>query len=113
MQGVVFEHQSLPLLAAQRTSHEVQVAERVGTVDLVSHDGMAQMGQMDANLVFAPGQGPCPHPGKRPASANELRECLKMSHGRSAVGPNPVLDRNRALLILAQRSVHLSRAWPE
>ena len=56
VERVVGEEEFLALGVGQAPLHEVEVERFVAAVKLVAHNGMAQMRQVNANLMFAPGQ---------------------------------------------------------
>lgn len=110
---------------------ESKVEVFVGTVEFVSDDRMAQVGEVDADLVLAAGMrdqqefgkevilGACPGARARtnlrfrlrlrlsrvagPDRPGESAHDLKIGAGSGPVGPDTVFDRDPALFILPER----------
>ena len=57
VEGVVFKNQAGALRGGEPAFDKGQVAFLVAAVDLVADDGMAEVGEVDADLVFAAGAG--------------------------------------------------------
>src|SRR5947207_9305690 len=91
---LVRQNQSPALLLGLPALREVQIKVFVATVKFVSHDGMADVGEVDANLVLAPGARQdaqqCKCGLRTPESALHPEFGLR----RRAVGANAILDRN-------------------
>ena len=54
MQRMVRQYQSVALLRRQPIFHEGQIQVLIAAVEFVSHDGVADVSQMNADLVFPP-----------------------------------------------------------
>lgn len=65
MQGMAGKNQPPPLGLGQFAFHKIQIEPLVASVNLVAHNGVAQMGKVNADLVFAPGVGVNTKQGKR------------------------------------------------
>jgi hypothetical protein len=57
VQGVVFKNQFRAVRIGQAAFDERKVTILVSAVDFIADDGMAKVGEMDADLMFAAGAG--------------------------------------------------------
>ena len=53
MQRVMLRHKSVTLFLCQHTANERQVSSGIGTVKLVSHNGMSRVTQVNSQLMFS------------------------------------------------------------
>ena len=132
MKGMVFKNQPGALCFGQPILDKGQVTILVAAVKFVADDGMAEMREMDAELVFASGVRDEAQEGKfigrarhsvravdfiwtsggrrtaRPTTTDKsLLDPVFGLRGR-AVGADAILDGNNALFILAERGVNYS-----
>ena len=57
VQGVMGQDKAHPLLLGQTPFDQSEVAIRIAPVKFIAHQGMAKVLKVDADLVFAAGQG--------------------------------------------------------
>ncbi len=57
VEGVVGEEKAGALLVGEAAFDEGEIEVGVATVNFIADDGMAKMGEVDADLVFAAGAG--------------------------------------------------------
>jgi hypothetical protein len=57
VQGVMRQHEPGALLRRQTVLDQRQIQILVATVEFIADDGMAEMGEVDADLMFAAGAG--------------------------------------------------------
>ena len=111
VQGVVGEDKALALFGGQPVFDEVEIKIFISAVKFVADDGMAEVGQMDANLVFAASVRADPQQGGRntnigrPTSNLKTRSFPEFGLGGSAVWPDAVFDGNSAGVVFAKRRV--------
>ena len=55
MEGLILENQTLLLDRRQPMLNEIQINLLIAAVQLVSHDRVANVRQVNANLMFSPG----------------------------------------------------------
>lgn len=103
VKGVIRQEQRGALLIAQAAFHEVQVMVLIAAVELVAHDGMAEVREVDANLVLASGERVNGEKRELALVATEGLQNLELGAGKCAVIADAVLDRHRALFVPAQR----------
>ena len=56
MQGVLRQDESRALFIGQPPVHEREVQVWIAAVNFITHDGMAKVREVDADLMFASGQ---------------------------------------------------------
>ena len=89
----------------QRVRDESQVDQLVPPVDLVADDGVADVREMDANLVLASGRRRDVHPREWLTIPFQAFEDFDGGPGGGAVFPHAVLDRDLAALVPAERRI--------
>jgi hypothetical protein len=57
VESVVRKDEALALGVGEPVLHEGEIQIRVATVNLVPHDGMADMGEVESDLMFAASEG--------------------------------------------------------
>ena len=105
MEGVAGENQGLSLGFGQSFLDEREVQFFVSAVDLVAHDGMPQVIQVNPDLMFASCSGEDPKEGEGPFGTHETLIDQEIGLSFSAIGPNAVLDRKTTVEVFAQRCV--------
>ena len=74
VQRVIRQNQLHPLLVRQPPLHQCEIQIRIAAVNLVAHDGMTDVREMNTNLMFA----------TRARKQTEQRETRRMSNGVAA-----------------------------
>lgn len=105
MQGVIGEDQSLFPGVVESIRDEVEVEGLLSPVEFVADDGAADMGEMDADLVFPTGLGAGAEDGETAFGAFESRFTDNVSARLGAVFPDAILDGDGALFVPAERGV--------
>ena len=104
MEGLPGENEVRALAFGEAIFYKSEVTIGVGAVEFIAHDGMAQVGEMDAELVFAAGQGAQAHESKGGVRKKFFNG--KFRSGRSAVRTNTILNRHLTGFIAAKRGVN-------
>jgi hypothetical protein len=99
---VIRQEQRGALLIAQATFHEVQVTLLIAAVKLVAYDGMANVREVDADLVLAPCERAHGEERKFARVAVEGLHHLELGACRCPIGTDAILDGHRASIIAAQ-----------
>src|SRR5262245_11542367 len=102
VQRLVRQNELTPLRFAQTALHEIEVNPFVSAVDLIPHNGMPGMGEMNANLMFATSARPQAKERIGRLIPCESRQPNVIRDRGRAVRPNPILDRDRTLFISPQ-----------
>jgi len=118
VEGVILKDQAGTLLRRQAVFDERQIQILVAAVELVADDGMAEVREVDADLVFAPGAGFYPEQGKRGWRVEGggwsagLRRSDKSPLNPEfrlrghAVRADAIFDNNATVFIFAERRVN-------
>ena len=115
VQGVVRQDEPGALFAGQPALDQGEIQIGVAAVKLVAHDGMAEVLEMDADLMLASGEGEQAQKREWKMADGGWRICgltqksflhEKFRLGGVAVGPHTILDGHHAGVILAERGVH-------
>lgn len=93
------------VLGRHGTGHESQIDVFVRSINLVSDDGMAEVGEMDPNLVFPACRRRDVQPAERRAVSLESADDFDRGSRGGAVVTDGILDGNVAALIAAERCV--------
>ena len=105
MEGLMGKDETRALLRLQAILDQGQVEVLVTTIKLVADDRMADVSQVDSDLVFASCLRHDSQERKHSPRALELPHPPILGPGWRAIGPDAILDRHPALLVLAQRRV--------
>ena len=65
VQGVIFKNETGALLPGQAVLDQREIQILVTTIDFVAHDRMAEVREVDADLMFAAGARPDAEEGER------------------------------------------------
>ena len=102
---MVFEDEGFPVGGGELAFDEGEVEVFVGAVEFVADDGMAEVGEVDADLVFASGAGEGLEEGEGFSGAVEAAEDFEVGLGGGAIGAHGVFDGDLAVVILTQGKV--------
>jgi hypothetical protein len=119
MEGVVCKNQAGALRPGQAAFDEGQITFLVAAVNLVADDGMAEVREVDAELVFAAGAGNEAEQGKRGWRIKTARRDARPTNGGNkpvldekirlrgrAIGADAILDGDAAVFVPAERGVN-------
>ena len=84
---------------------EGEVAVFVGAVDFIADDGVAGVGEVDADLVFAAGLWADVEEGKPLIFAGEALLDGVFGRGGGAVGADTIFDHDAAFFIFAKGAI--------
>ena len=102
VEGLVVEDELGALRRGEPVFDEGEVAVFVGAVDLIADDGVAGVGKVDADLVFATGLRADVEEGKGLVFAGETLLDGVFGRGGGAVGADTIFDHDPALFIFAE-----------
>src|SRR5436190_21609190 len=88
---MIRQEQRGALLIAQAAFHEVQVTLLIAAVKLVAHNGMAEVREVDADLMLAPGERAHGEERKFAMVAVEGLHDLELGAGRCPIGTDAIL----------------------
>ena len=108
VQRMAPQHQSPPLLRGHPVFHQGQVQVFVAAVELVADHRMPVVREVDADLMFAPGQRLHAQQSKIALRPHETALHLELRLCRRAVGPDAIFDRDFARFVPAERFVNQS-----
>jgi hypothetical protein len=110
VQGVLRQNQPGPLFIRQAPLHQRQIQIRIAPINLVAHDGVSHVRQVDAKLMLASRERAQAQEGEggRVAVHHGRESFFHEEFGprRLAVGPHAILDRHRAGKVASQRSIN-------
>ena len=128
MQGVIGQNELLLLLVSEPAFHQRQIQIRVTAVNFIAHDGMAEMRQVDADLVFAAGArqdaeqrkphlAPALSPRRTGGEGERFAVVVPVVPGKSfqnlelrlrcrPISAHTILDGDAAVFVFAQRRVN-------
>ena len=125
MEGVVCKNQAGALRFGQAAFDEGQITFLVAAVNLVANDGMAEVGEVDAELVFATGAGDQAQQRKRGWRIKPARGDARPTNGGNkpaldkkirlrgrAIGADAILDGDAAVLVPAERPSNIFPSSP-
>ena len=105
VEGLVGEDELGALRRGEPVFDEGEVAVFVGAVDFIADDGVAGVGEMDADLVFAASLGADVDEGKEPIFAGETLLDGVFGRGGGAVGADTIFDHDAAFFIFAKGAI--------
>ena len=105
MEGLVGQNELGALLGGESAFDEGEVAIFVGAIDFIADDGVAGVGEVDADLVFAAGLRPDVEEGIGLAFAGETLLDGVFGDGGGAVRADAVFDYDGAFFIFAEGTV--------
>jgi hypothetical protein len=103
MQGVVFKNKPGALGAGQTVFNERQIQILVAAVKFVTDNGMADMREVDADLMFAAGARQDSQQGKMAFAPTQTPLDPKFSLRRRTVGAHAILHGDEAVFVPAER----------
>jgi hypothetical protein len=103
---MIFQNQFCTLLFCQPIFNERQIQIFIAAVKLVADNWMAEVREMDSDLVFAPGARDDLQQGKFSHATRKCSFDEKFRLRRRAVGTHAIFDRHAAGFIFAQRCVN-------
>jgi len=108
VQGVIRQYQFGSLLLAQPPFHQREIKVFVAAVKFVAYDGMSDMREVNADLMFATGARN--HTEQRERSAHPIKPSFHGEFGsrRCAVRAHTIFDRNFARFVLSERRVNFT-----
>ena len=86
VEGVVGQNQPLALGIGEAVFDEGEIEVVIAAVEFIADDGMAEVGEMDADLVFAAGAGDDPQEGKTSGGPVKTPFDPEVGLGGGAVG---------------------------
>ncbi len=92
VQGMAGKHEPCALTGRQAPLHEGEVGVRIMAIQLVAHQRMAEVGEVDAHLVGSARVEPGVDEGERESATLEPLQHAPSRPSGGAVGPHPVLD---------------------
>jgi hypothetical protein len=105
MEGVERNLKALLLRLRELAHHKIEVNPLIQPVHFVAHDRVAEVREVDADLMLPAGVQPNPNPRIHPVGPLEVSLASPTGPGGSPIGPDAVLDGHRAGNITAQGRV--------
>jgi hypothetical protein len=112
VQRVIFKNQCCALRVVQTAFDQRQIQILVAAVKLVADDGVANVREVDADLMFAAGERLDAEQCEISPIARKFAFDPKFRLRRRAVGTHAISDRDAAVFIFAQRRVNHSLLCP-
>lgn len=113
MQRVVRENQAALLPLRQPARDKIEVEPLVAAVDLVANEGMAQVRQVNAELVFAAGERKEAQQSETTSGFREAADDDELRLRRRTIGAHAIHDRYTTLFVLAKRRVNQTAAFAQ
>jgi hypothetical protein len=105
MEGMKGDLKKPPLSLREVSDHEIEVDPLVASIEFVTHDRVAEVRQVDADLVLTTGVQPNSDPGIDLLPALEVPLAAPTGPGGSPIGSNTVLDGHRTGHLAPQRGI--------
>src|SRR6478736_7292657 len=102
VQSVIRQNQLRSLLIRQTAFDQCQIECLIPAVNLVAHDGMTQVREMEADLMLAPGTREEPEQGERDCAASKMLFQPELRLRRRPIRAHAILDGHRTTLVFAQ-----------
>ena len=110
VEAVVFSYKTIALLGSQAALDEIEVIVFVFAVNFVADDGMAEVREVDADLMFSAGDENHAQQSKAAISATEGVKGEDLRRCRQAVGSDTIFDGDAAVRVGAERRLDEARA---
>ncbi len=105
MEGVKRDLKKPPLSFREVSDHEIEVDPLVASIEFVAHDRVAEVRQVDADLVLTTGVQPNSDPGINLLPTHEVTLAAPPSPSGRTIRTDAVLDSHRTGHLASQRSI--------